>query len=617
MRIFSYVSSIFELMTSFGRILNPKVLLPGIGIMISVIEVFQVSYFTHFLVGQAYLFLLMSCFLPLSFVYFWPSNNKFLVMLGKSLSIISFSCGFYFFLTASSAFYQGWEVKAPLHALIFAFLLLILVLISVRLVGGWPLLVTCLFFGLLPLYTAYMPNLLKGVPYSLWSLVTFHVLGTESLVGLPMRVVARILIGYLVFGVILMVTGGGKFFLNFALSLLGKYRGGAAKVSIFSSAFFGSLSGSVVANVITTGSFTIPAMMRSGFPGFYAAAVEACASTGGVLMPPVMGATAFIMAEFLNTSYLNVIKAAFIPSLLYYLTLFLQVDCYSGKNKISGLPSHQIPSLRTTLKHGWHYIVSFAALIFFLAIYRLEIQAPFYASAVLLALMTLRKDTRLSLDQFILLMEKLGETISNIMITLLGVGLIIGSLSMTGIAFSFAGQLTDIAGGNIFYLLGLGAAGSYVLGMGMTVSACYIFLALVLAPAIIQLGFNPMGVHLFFMYCGMLSYITPPVAIGAFSAASIAGARPMTVGVTAMRLGVGMWVLPFMFVLCPSVILQGAIWKAMLIVAASATAFMLIAQGAEGFIVLSSRKIGLVARIIVGLVGLGILFIIAVFARKI
>lgn len=581
-----------------------------IGIFVSVIEVFQVHYFSPILIGQAYLFCLMSFFFPLAILYLFPHIKGRFGWYKNLFAILAFIIPFYFFLTASAAFYQGWEVKAPWHAMIMSLILVILVLIAVKQVGGWPLFIVCFLFGALPLFTVYMPGILSGVGYGFWSTITFHALGTESLLGLPMRVVGRILIGYLIFGAVLQVTGGGKFFLDFALSLLGRYRGGAAKVSIVSSSLFGSLSGSVIANIVTTGTFTIPTMKRSGFPAYYAGAVEACSSTGGVLMPPIMGATAFIMAEFLNTSYLSVCLAAVIPSILYYLTLFLQVDCYAAKNKLAGLPKEEIPQLVKTLKDGWPYVMSFMALIWVLGFQRLEAQAPYYASALLLFLLMLKKERRLNFQNFLELFESAGRTIAHIMATLLGIGFVIGSLSMTGIAFSFASELTHLAGGNMLFLLLLGAIGSYVLGMGMTVSACYIFLALVMAPVLIESGFNPMATHLFFLYCGMLSYITPPVAVGAFSAASVAKSAPMLTGWTSMRLGIGMWLLPLIFVLSPSLIFEGSIYHGLLAVFLTGLGFSLISQGAEGMMVLVvKRRIGLPQRAFLIITGSAIPFL--------
>lgn len=553
-----------------------------VGIFVSVIEVFQLAWLNTYFVGQAYFFALMVCFLPIAVVSFFPSVKGPWAVYRPVLAVLSFLVPLYFFATATMAFDEGWEVTAPWHAKIMSLLILALVLKATRWVGGWPLFFVCAILGAFPLFTTYMPGLLKGVGYSFWKVVNFHCLGTESLVGLPTRVVGRILIGYLIFGALLQVCGGGKFFLDMALAILGSRRGGAAKVSIVSSSFFGSLSGSVVANIVTTGTFTIPTMKKAGFPPYYAGSVEACASTGGVLMPPIMGATAFIMAEFLNITYLEVCLAAAIPSVLYYLVLFLQVDSFAAQHGLLGLPKEELPSLRHTLKNGWMFLVSFAVLIWVLVFSRLEAQAPYYASAVLLLLLMVQKDTRPDFQWWLGFLNSAGRTIAHILAMLLGVGLVIGSLSMTGVAFSFAGDLSALAGDNVALMLILGAACSFVLGMGMTVSACYIFLALIMAPALINAGVNPKASHLFFMYCGMLSYITPPVAIGAFSAASLAGAKPMTTGWSSVRLGFALWLLPFMFALAPGLIFETSLLQVLIVFVMTALGILLMVQFVSG-----------------------------------
>jgi len=348
-----------------------------------------------------------------------------------------------------------------------------------------------LFFSVLPLFTDYLPRFLSGKSYGFWPTITFHALGSESLLGIPMRVVGRILIGYLVFGVLLMETGGGKFFFDFAISLMGRYRGGPAKVSVVSSAFFGSISGSAVANIITTGAFTIPSMKRNGFPPYYAGAIEACASTGGTLTPPIMGATAFIMTEFLQISYLKVCISAMVPALLYFLTLLLQVDCYAGKKNLAGLQKEKIPLLGKTIKEGWPFAVSLAILIFILVVLKDSVRAPFYTSGILIILLMTRKQSRLGFSEILHVIQSIGRTIANIMVVLLGVGLIMGSLSMTGLAYTFSTDLGNLAGGNTALLLLLGAGGSFILGMGMTISACYVFLVLIIAPPLLNAGFDP------------------------------------------------------------------------------------------------------------------------------
>ncbi|MBU2532630.1 MAG: TRAP transporter fused permease subunit, partial [Alphaproteobacteria bacterium] len=297
---------------------------------------------------------------------------------------------------------EGWDIVAPMDAnfvssivpflgegsvsdvTILAAIFCFLALEGVRRVGGFVLFCICFFFFLYPLFSENMPGFLWGPSSDFAQLVQQHALGTESIIGVPMRVVAGLLIGFLIFGSALVITGGGEFFMTFATALMGKARGGPAKVAILSSGFFGSLSGSVISNVVTTGQLTIPTMKRVGYPATYAGAVEACASTGGALMPPVMGAVAFIMAEFLNVPYSTVMMAAIVPALLFYLALLFQADNYAARNGLKGQPASEIPDLWDTLRKGWHFLLSLALLIYLLVWVGIEAHAPYYATVLLL-----------------------------------------------------------------------------------------------------------------------------------------------------------------------------------------------------------------------------------------
>ena len=255
---------------------------------------------------------------------------------------------------------KGWETVAPPMPTAMAALMCFLDLEGVRRAGGLVLFGVCVVFFTFPLWTEEAPGFLWGIGKSPEELVRSYAMGFESIVGVPMCVASNILIGFLVFGAALLVTGGDEFFMNFAAALLGKSRGGPAKVSILSSDFFGSLSGSVISHVVTTGQLTIPTMKRTGYSPSYAGAVEACASTGGTLMPPVMGAVAFIMAEFLNIPYGEIVIAAAVPSILFYVALLLQVDCHAAVHGFKGQPEEEIPSMWETLKDGWYYLFSLA-----------------------------------------------------------------------------------------------------------------------------------------------------------------------------------------------------------------------------------------------------------------
>jgi len=389
----------------------------------------------------------------------------------------------------------------------------------------------------------------------------------------------------MIFAVTLQHTGAGKFFMDLAQSILGTVRGGAAKVSIFSSAFMGSISGSVISNVLSTGSFTIAAMKRSGYPPHYAAAVEACASAGGVLMPPVMGATAFVMAEVLQVPYLRIIQAAIIPSILYYFCLFLQADAYAALNGITGTPREECPSFWAVTKEGWFYLAAIGLLIYIVVVLWRESQAAWITTLALLIATMFKKTTRLNFKKFMDLLEGTGRFMGELTSILAACGLIIGAMSVTGVAHSFSHEIVSFSGGNTALLLALGAVASFILGMGMTITACYIFLAIVMAPALVEIGFYPLAVHLFVMYWGMASFITPPVALGAFAAASVAGADPMRTGFQAMRLGVAKYFLPFFFVLNPALVMEGPAMEILQVFLTCVLGIGLIGSSLEGYLI--------------------------------
>lgn len=580
------------------RVLPPfprffSITLSCLGILTAVVYLFHigVSLWGEFVVGTAYLHLILAFFLPLVFLYF-PASSRFqerVPWYDFALAFFCFVCAFYFFLHGQEILFQGWEVAPPPTAFVLGILLWAFVLEAARRAVGWVLFCLVFLFSLYPLFGEHMPGLLSAKSFGFSRLVGYHVMGPEGIIGLPTRVLGNLLIGFMFFGVALTTTGAAKFFLDLALSMLGMVRGGTAKVAVVSSAMVGSISGSVITNVITTGSFTIPAMKRAGYPSHYAAAIEACASTGGVLMPPVMGAAAFVMASILNIPYGEVVLAAIIPSVLYYLGLFIQVDSFAAKAGLKGLPRKDLPSWWQTIKNGWFYIFAFALLVYILFALRREAQAPFYATAAVLLLTMMRKETRLDFKSFINFLERVGKTIGEIAGILAAIGLIIDSLLLTGVAQTLSSEIIGLAGGNIILLVGMGAIASFILGMGLTITACYLLLAVLLAPALVQSGLHPLAVHLFLMYCGMLSFITPPVAIGAYAAASLAGANPMKTGFQAVRLGVILFIIPFFFVFQPAFVLQGTLVEILKVLCTGFLGVIFIASGIEGYLMVVGR----------------------------
>ncbi|MZR31417.1 TRAP transporter permease [Sneathiella litorea] len=552
-------------------------------------QLFNFRFFVgHTWLDNEYQYALVGLLVPLVFLIF-PASGKAtfekVPWYDTVLAAATFGLVLFFFVNAEKIIDNGWEMGAPNNIIIPGFFLWLLILEATRRAGGTALVVIVTLISLYPLYADIMPGPISGLSSSLSDTVAYHTLSAESMLGIPLRALANLVIGFLVFGVALTQTGGGKFFIDLAFAALGHVRGGPAKVAIFSSGLMGSMSGSVISNVITTGVMTIPAMRKTGFRPSYAAGVEACASTGGVLMPPIMGSTAFIMAVFLNIPYITIAVAAIIPSVLYYLALFIQIDAYAARHNMPGLPRDQLPKLGETFRQGWHFVAVFILLIVMLVYLQQEVLAPFYATALLLVINQIFSSNRWGMNEFWEFVLATGKLLAEIAAILVGVGLIVGALSITGMAGTLVNDLIFMAGGDILVLLFMGAVTSFIMGIGMTVTAAYIFLAIVLAPALVQGGLDPLSVHLFILYWGMVSFITPPVALGAFAAASIAGANPMRTGFEAMRLGSIIYFVPFFFVLDPAFIFRGELSQTAILFVSAVAGVVLIASSLQGYLV--------------------------------
>lgn len=499
----------------------------------------------------------------------------------------------------------GWDVQSPTHALVLAYVLWILVLECLRRTAGLVVTLTALAFSLYPMIAATIPiPMLQGVQFDSNSAAERHALGPDSILGLPLQTAAAILVGFLIFGVVLQRTGGADFFIDVARALFGRARGGSAKVAVTSSAGMGMMSGSAVSNVLTTGPMTIPAMKKSGYPATYAGGIEATAAAGGSITPPIMGTAAFLMVSFLGIPYSEVAIAAAIPAFLYYLGIFVQVDAHAAKRGLRGEAKHLLPRMRATLISGWPFIFAIALLTFLLVVRRDEAKAPFITVLVMLVIAFARRQDRLSLQGLRDIITQSGRAISEIVGIIAGVGLIVGGLSMTGVSLSLAGELVTLVGDNVLLILVAGAVTSFVLGMGMTISAVYVFLALVMAPALVALDVNPVAAHLFVIYWAAASYITPPVALAAFAAAGIAKSPPMATGFMAMRLGIVKYIIPFCFALNAALVAQGPIGGVLLALALATVGVFAMASGFEGWMPLVDRKLGLVTRSIAVVGGL-------------
>ena len=382
----------------------------------------------------------------------------------------------------------------------------------------------------------------------------------NGVLGLTLNVAATVVVAFVLFGQLLLRSGGADFFNDIALATMGRRRGGAAKISIVASGLFGSISGVVVSNIVATGVVTIRLMIQSGMRRHQAAAVEATASTGGQIVPPVMGAVAFLMADILQRPYAEIVVAAIVPALLYYVALFAQVDLEAARDRIAPVDEALIPPVGRVLRRGWVFALPFGAIVYaiFVALQRPETAALWGGAAALsIGLVLGYGGRRMGATDLWRAAVETGRSITDIVMIAAAAGFIIGTLNVTGLGFGLTFSLVSLGEGSLLTLLLIAAAVCIVLGMGMPTVGVYLLLAVLVAPSLVESGVDPIAAHLFIFYLGMMSMVTPPVAIGAFFAASIAGAGPMRTALHAMRLGWVAYVVPFLFVASPGLLLQG------------------------------------------------------------
>jgi TRAP transporter 4TM/12TM fusion protein len=439
------------------------------------------------------------------------------------------------------------------------FIVIVLVLEALRRATGWVLVAIVVVFILYALFGNVLPGRLAARAQDWQKLAGYLAFDANGILGIPLAVASTIVVAFIFFGGLLSATGGSRFFTDAALVSMGRYRGGSMKIAVVASALFGSVSGSAVANVVATGVVTIPMIKRTGYPAHKAAAIEAVASTGGQLMPPVMGAAAFLMAEFLQVPYSEVVLAALVPGLLYYIALFIQADLEAGRMGITRVVPSEIPATRIVIA-GLHFILAFVVLIY--ALFTLHWQpekAAFAAAAtvVVTALAFGYRGERPQLAELVSTLPRTGKAVVEIILISAAAGVVIGVLNVTGLSFNLTYSLVHIGAGNAVVLLVLAALVCIVLGMGLPTLGVYVLLAALVAPALIEVGIDRMAAHLYVLYFGMMSMITPPVAIAAFAAAGVAGADPMRTGFAAMRFGWTAYIVPLLFVASPTLLLIG------------------------------------------------------------
>lgn len=501
-----------------------------------------------------------------------------------ALIVLSMSgTGYVAYLWISEEAFQ--YVYATTEGVILGLITAALVLEATRRMVGWVMPLIVLLFLLYTKFCNYFPGLLHGRGYALERMAGDLYIAGQGILGLPLSIAFTIVIAYIMFSQFLFQSGAGKFFIDLAYSLVGHVRGGPAKVAVLASAIFGTLSGSPVGNVASTGVITIPMMKGLGYKPHFAAAVEAVSSNGGQLMPPVMGAVIFIMCEFLGLPYWSVCVAAALPALLYFLAVFLMVDAEAVITGLRGLPRSELPSFKKTIRSGWYFFVPLFLLISLLGVARYAPErAAIYSLVALLLVSMVRKQTRLGFGKISAALRDAGKAMLTVAITCAAAGLILGSLSITGLGIKLSSLLVNISGGSLPFLLVLAAFASFIMGMGVTVTACYIMLAILVAPALIELGVLPLAAHFFVLYWGLVSFITPPVAIAVFAASAIAGSDPLRSGFTATRLGVVTYIIPFMFVYAPALLMKGSASEVVITFGTSIIGCIALAAGLGGYL---------------------------------
>lgn len=432
---------------------------------------------------------------------------------------------------------------------------LIVVVEAARRTVGWPMIIVAALFIVYAFIGPYMPYILAHRGLGWDELVSHLYFSTEGIYGIPLGVSSTFIFLFILFGAYLETTGLGKFFIDIANAIAGWAAGGPAKVAVLSSGLMGTVSGSSVANVAGTGSFTIPMMKQLGYRPEFAGAVEAAASTGGQLMPPVMGAAAFLMAEFVGIPYIEVVKAAVIPALLFYMGVWLGVHFEAKKFGLKGVPRDQLPKFRELLFERGHLAIPLVVIVYLLVTGYTPMRAALVAIVLAIAASMLKKSTRMTFGQFIEGLINGAKGTLGVLIACATAGIIIGVVTKTGVGLKLASALLELAGGHLLPAMFFTMITSLLLGMGVPTTANYVITSTIAAPALTQMGIPVLAAHMFAFYFGIIADVTPPVALAAYAGAGIAGANPMKTGVHAAKLAIAAFIIPYIFVLNPVILM--------------------------------------------------------------
>jgi len=461
---------------------------------------------------------------------------------------------------------------------------LLLVLEATRRVAGWPMVIVASTFLAYALWGNVLPGLFSHRGYSIQRILEHSYLGIEGVLGIPIGVSATVIFIYLLFAQFLEKTGIRQFFIDIAMALTGWSPGGPAKVAVISSALEGTISGSSIANTAGSGSFTIPMMKKIGYRPEFAAAVEASASTGGQIMPPIMGAAAFVMVEFLDMPYVDIAKAAAIPALLYFTGVFLMVHFEARRSGLKGLPREMLPRMRDVILKQGYLVVPLVVIFWLMDMGFSPARAAVYAMALSWAFGMLKKETRMGPMAILKTFEEAARAALPVIAACATAGIIVSVVTLTGIGLKLSANMVDMAGGKIMIALVFTMIASIVLGMGIPTTANYIVQATMAAPALIKLGLAPIAAHLFVFYFGIVADITPPVALAVYAGSAIARSDPWKTGLEATKLALGAFLVPYIFALSPVMVLVGATPMGIIqMLLTSVTGMAALSAGVSGF----------------------------------
>jgi len=540
------------------------------------------------------------------------------LLLAAAIAVIA-----YFVIEYPKMTFRAGEVTTT--DMVFSIIALVVTLEVTRRTLGNTLPIIAIVFLIYAYFGPYMPAIIDHRGFSIERITTYQFTTLYGIFGVVSSIFAKFVFLFIIFGTFLDKLGAAKFFIDVPYALTGRTRGGPAKTAVFVSGLMGSVSGSAVANVITTGTFTIPLMKKTGYESHVAGGVETAASSGGQMVPPIMGAGAFLIAEFAGVPYWHIVKISVIPAILYFASVLWLVDLEAAKKGLKGLPKQELPNVKKVLKEGWFFVLPLVAIIGLLMLGYSPAQSGFWAIVSTVAVGMLNKSTRIGLREFVDLLKEAAVKSLTIGASAGTIGIIIGVVYLTGLGLKFSDLVVSLSGGILPFAIILVGMASYVLGMGLTVTSSYIILAILAVPALTKLGVPLLAAHLIVFWFSQDANITPPVCLAAFAAAGIAGSDPMKTGWAAFKFGKGLYLMPFLFAYTP-ILLNGPVWEIVITLISVSLGIIAAGPALQGYFI---KKTSLPERIILGLAAfllfhpglttdsIGLIILLAVVAKQV